>query len=384
MRRHRLFTLGLIVAFLAFLEAGSYGVGRYLTVSKGIFYAPHVKETYGDYITRLDPWLGWPSHTAYRGPLLDAAGSRQVPAFPDPARQPPCVSLYGDSFTWGEDVDHEHAWGNVLARLLKCRVANYGVAGYGADQAYLRFHLKKDDPARIVIFGFLSENITRHVGQFRNLAAPTPQFQIKPRFILNGRGELQLIPIPFLSSWDYPEFIQHPERFLNHEYFLPGGPSGVQRLTFPYTLSLLNTYKRFYIRAFFTGEPRYAEFYRPHHSSRALGVTLKIIESFYQEARAQGRHPIVVIFPTGYDLQYYVKKQVWVYEPVIEQLKARQVDFINLGQELLPYLQGGSPCRLFINDFCGGHFNDEGNRLVAEIVYRHLSRALMPTAQPTH
>ena len=61
-----------------------------------------------------------------------------------------------------------------------------------------------------------------------------------------------------------------------------------------------------------------------------------------------------------------------------------QVDFINLGQELLPYLQGGSPCRLFINDFCGGHFNDEGNRLVAEIVYRHLSRALMPTAQPTH
>jgi len=65
--------------------------------------------------------------------------------------------LYGDSFTEGSGVDPEHAWSNVLSQLLHCRVANFGVSGYGTDQAYMRFLNNQRDPARVVVLGFLSE-----------------------------------------------------------------------------------------------------------------------------------------------------------------------------------------------------------------------------------
>jgi hypothetical protein len=93
----------------------------------------------------------------------DKIGSRYVPEFPDPDKYQACVSLYGDSFTWGDEVDDVHAWGNVLSKLLHCRVSNFGVGGYGTDQAYMRFHYNKNDKPKLVILGFYTENIQRNV-----------------------------------------------------------------------------------------------------------------------------------------------------------------------------------------------------------------------------
>jgi len=153
--------------------------------AKYLIYDPpeNVLEKYDDYMAQRHPLLGWPSPKAYGGKNFDASGSRIVPAFPTPGNA--CVSLYGDSFTWSDEVDHEHAWGNVLSQLLGCRVANYGVGGYGADQAYLRFKHNKDE-APIVILMIFSENIQRHVNQLGMLRTGGKGIRsFKPRFIIN-------------------------------------------------------------------------------------------------------------------------------------------------------------------------------------------------------
>jgi hypothetical protein len=53
---------------------------------------------------------------------LAPAGFRRSPAGANLIT--PCVSLYGDSATFGHSVSPEAAWGNVLTTLLGCRVDN--------------------------------------------------------------------------------------------------------------------------------------------------------------------------------------------------------------------------------------------------------------------
>lgn len=50
-----------------------------------------------------------------------------------------CISLYGDSFTFGSEVDHNDAWSSLLAKKLNCSVYNFGVPAFGVDQSFLRF-----------------------------------------------------------------------------------------------------------------------------------------------------------------------------------------------------------------------------------------------------
>ena len=115
-----------------------------------LFYTPPktTPEEYEHYLSVRDGVLGWPS------PLttienLDSSGARVSPAFPAPGSE--CVSLYGDSFTFGSEVNDEQAWGNVLARNLGCRVANFGVGGYGTDQAVMRFTENTKDSSSIAV-----------------------------------------------------------------------------------------------------------------------------------------------------------------------------------------------------------------------------------------
>ena len=370
----------LFLSIIAFLETASFFLGRYFQ-KKGIFYAPHVTETYRQYRARMDPTLGWPSRSSYGQGDLDKSGSRIIPSFPDPDKHQACVSIYGDSFAWGSEVDNEHALGNQLALLLGCRVANYGIPAYGTDQAYLRYHTNRQDQARIVILGHMSEDITRNVGQFRNLAVPTSQFLLKPRFWLDASGHLHLAPVPPLTAKNYDDFNKHPEKYLRHEFFLPGGASGIQRFTFPYTLSILRLYKRFYIKEKLKGEPRYIGFYQPGHPAKGLQITAAICNKFYDEALSRGQVPIIVFFPTGPDLLYYLKSRKWSYAPLMERLRAKHVDFLNIGPGLMDYLGNRNPCKLFKK--CDTHYNEEGNRAVAQVIFAYLkTRHLTPQTAP--
>ena len=105
---------------------------------RGILYFPPevTREKYERYLSIRDPVVGWPARSAPSA----AAGlpvPRPSPAFPEPGEW--CVTLYGESMTYGDEVTDAEAWGNVLAQRLGCRVGNFGVGGYGSDQALLRF-----------------------------------------------------------------------------------------------------------------------------------------------------------------------------------------------------------------------------------------------------
>ena len=317
-------SLLLLLIVLGVIEALSWGASEYLT-TKGVFYEPQVVKDYARYERERDPILGWP---ALADDQRDESGSRIVPAFPD--TRVSCLSIYGDSWTWGGN-DHEHTWGNVLSQLLGCRVANYGVGGYGSDQAYLRLLQIENDRSPVVFLGHLSENILRNVNQLRGILYAGTPYGLKPRFILDERGELVLVPLLKPSEEEFRDLVVHPEKYLAHEFLLPGGLSGTAIRRFPYTLSVLGAFRHFHVIAELRREPWHTAFYAPDHPSRGLEITARIMEAFHREAVRRGRTPILAVIPTGLDLEYFGKHRRWVYESLIERLHALGLEVLDLG-----------------------------------------------------
>jgi lysophospholipase L1-like esterase len=344
-------------------------LATFVLIQQNLFYSPdQITESYESYQQRFLPTLGWPSQ--YNPERYDASGSRRIPAFPDPGRTPPRISLYGDSFTEGWGVDQKHAWGNILSILLNCRVSNFGVAGYGTDQAYLRFLQNTQDPAKVVVLGVFTENIKRNVNQLRNLISTVNYCQTKPRFILNNQGQLTLVPIPPLSKSQYYEMHHYPGRFFHYEYFLPDGPSGRQIAKFPY---LWMMFKAAYYLLENQGRGDITkDFYQPGHPSYGLEIMTAIIEGFYRSAQDRDKRPLIMIIPTLYDIEAYQNYHTWNYQPLLDNLTASSLEYIDTGPKIVQYLTGADPRTLYPTKL-GDHLNSEGNRLLAQILYDYLT-----------
>ncbi len=182
MRKRKFFFFIVVLLVLSFVETASFFTTGILQ-PKGFFYKPSIADAfaYAEYLSKRDKLLGWPFPELFgRGEDFDLKGSRIVPSFPDELEAQNCISLYGDSFTWSAEVDNEHAWGNILSSRVNCRVDNYGVGGYGSDQALIRFKQNISDDSSIVFINHLSENILRNVNQFRDLLSSEMGFGFKP------------------------------------------------------------------------------------------------------------------------------------------------------------------------------------------------------------
>ncbi|MFN7974161.1 MAG: hypothetical protein U0166_17730 [Acidobacteriota bacterium] len=320
---------------------------------------------YREYLRYRDPVLGWPSSRQTED--RDATGSRIDPAYPDPATSPTRVSLYGDSYTFGVDVDNEHAWSNVLSKLIRGRVANYAVPGYGTDQAYLRFAGNERDAAPVVILGIFSENVMRNVNQYRNLFYPA-RFGFKPRFVLDEAGALSLVPLPSIPPEEYLAFVRDPDRRLPDEQFRLDGPWGMARFRFPYTLSLVRALGHFRVRAWVTGKPHWAAFYEDDHPSSALAITERIAVAFCDLAKARRKRPMVVMIPHPMDVAVFRKTGAWTYENLAARLAADGVDCVNLGTAIEGSLHGRKPQAIAR----GQHYDEEGYRTIGNAVFEAL------------
>lgn len=349
------------------VELMSFATGK-LLVRASLLYDPPPIENYAAYLEKRDPILGWPNPSGIGQGEFDSAGSRRVPSFPDPAA-PSCAALFGDSFTWGNEVGPEDAYGNVLAGLMGCRVANYGVPGYGTDQAYLRFRSVIRDPAPIVILGHFSDNIVRNINQERGFFS-NQSMGLKPRFVLEA-DELKLIPLPNLSEAAYRSLRSQAGTLLPYDYFAPGGPSGLRSLEFPFVLSVSGALRHFRVQARLQRRPSYAEFYDPAHPTQALQITEAIIKAFASEARRRGQKPLVLLIPDEKDLRWLRERGALPYGELAARLRNAGVVVADAAEALENDLGGRDPCELYTR--CGsGHFTAHGYKRLAELAFARL------------
>lgn len=185
---------------------------------------------YFDHIDRspviYDAMLGWtyrPNKVWQAGTFTtNSAGLRSRREYSEqPLSDTLRIALFGDSFTAGDEAVDDKMWGHQLERKLdrnhgiRAEVLNFGVGGYGIDQAFLKWqHQGRQYSPDMVIFGFQSENLDRNVNIFRHLYwTGTSSPFTKPRFVLTNHG-LELINSPTIRPEQtiavYQTFENHP------------------------------------------------------------------------------------------------------------------------------------------------------------------------------
>lgn len=351
----------LIFLLFAFLEISSFFVLKFILANYGIIFDKNrITQDHNNYLKIRNDILGW-----------DAIGESDK----DGARKDhssykdsePCIDVYGDSFTYGHPKG-EYAWPSLLSDRLKCRVRNFGVSGYGTDQAHIKF-LLRNNHSKIVILNHLSENIIRNLNQFRNFIYPIHQFSFKPRFIIDD-DELKLISTPKIPNEKIFNFLKQPEKYLNNEYFIPNGPSGIQHLGFPYSIKVLKSFNHWHVQKKIRNIPvRYIEFYSQDHSSKGLKLTNEIMNDFYNQATASGLTAILTVFPTCRDLEYFSEHRKYPYESLINLFEQTGIKYIDFGPIFISRNKNN-----FENLYqeCRGHFNEEGEALISEVIYEYI------------
>jgi hypothetical protein len=250
-------------------------------------------------------------------------------------------------------------------------VLNYGVGGYGVDQAYLRFCT--DGMAlspRIVVMGFTTDDLRRLVNVYRRFVSNRELPLVKPRFMLD-RGDLVLLPNPAPRRSDYERYWRHPRDVIElGRYDSWYQPAIYQDPLYDYsaTVRLLTSIWIRVSNRYLTTNRLYrrGEF---NPSSEAFGIQVALFEQFVRKVRQAGARPLVAFLPDRESVARARRGKRPIFEPLIEALGARGIPLVDLTLPFTDPRATGAVGDWFMN---GGHYSPAGNALVARWLGREL------------
>lgn len=328
-----------------------------------------------------DPALGWKPRAgaanelyAYNVAGLRAHAATDAAPGAVPARLR--VAIFGDSFAHGSEVRFEQSWGARLQATLvrpdrDVEVLNFGVPGYGMDQAFLRWsHEGRAYAPDVVVFGLQVENAGRNLNLLRVLYDSADLPFAKPRFIEAGE-DLELINVPVPAPEDVVHIVQNLDAWplVRHERYYDRD----RYETRPWRYSRLAGT----IEALVAGGRRgQLEGDLPDEQRR---LAFRIIDRFAREVQASGARFVVVHFPRRSDLERARSDGRLPNLALLESV-ARQMPVVRIDGPLLARAGGGDLGPLFSP---GGHYSPEGYGILAAAVAERLQTELSPVARRT-
>lgn len=372
MKRKYIFVLIFSLILLTLVEIPSYFILKKIFVPRGLVYTPIQSnlEDYNNYKKKRHPILGW-TVAKNQEKEIDSEGSRIIPSFASAEKHTSCVSLYGDSYTFSNRTTPEDSWANQLSILLGCRVSNFGVSGYGSDQALLRYQLNKKDSASVVFLNHFVDDIPRNVSQYWGIrfSSKTQEYMFKPRFIVKN-DTLKQIPLPNLTYEEFEDLKSNPKKYLTYDWFVPNSDYGSSFLQFPYSYTLIKTlFVHSKFKSLIRKEPVHAPFYQKNHPSKSLVLTQTIFKTFHQIGKNRNQRPIITIIPFSSDFDYFRANGKWCYEELTKFMDTNGIEYLNLGEKIEAVLQGKDQSYLYAGE---GHFNANGDKLISQIIDQYL------------
>ncbi len=321
-----------------------------------------------------DPDLGWsivPSGRTTDGSYeANAQGARarhDVVYAPFPPAGRTRIVAVGDSFTHGDGVSNEETWGARLEALLpELEVVNFGVPGYGTDQAFLRW--RRDTRSlrtHFAVLGIWPENLCRNLNVIRYFLQPGGGFSQKPRFLVKSGG-LEVIGQPVLEGDALARAITEPFEtpLLAHEHWLSRDvvtPRPFQRLRLArIAATLLSVYQRRAQRErLYSGE-----------DPSGIEITVAIAEQWRREVAVTGAVPLVLLIPMRELLDTYPDEDSL---PLARALRSAGIELIDLGPPMARAVREHGMACCFQAD---GHLSREGNDRVAHWLAERLAPRL--------
>ncbi len=328
----------------------------------------------------FDQRLGWtvtPSMSraansaTYRSNSAGMRADREYEVTPRPNSTR--IAAFGDSFTHCDDVENDECWSAQLeAEVPGIEVLNFGVSGYGPDQAFLRYQQegRAYKPCTVLI-GYMVENVHRVVNRFRPFYQPETGITLgKPRFLLQGDG-LELLPQPARSALDFADsaWVERelgPHDFWYHPGIFAGGLlDGSHFIRLGRTVAYQRKFEK--LRADNEDAADIGWAYQP--GSEGLEVASRLLIQFARQVEADGAVPVVVIFGRKSDVVAMRHNERKVYEPLLQRLNRADVGTIDVTERLFQESK-----RTGVERLIDKHYRAAGNAVVADGLARRLQK----------
>ncbi len=337
-----------------------------------------LENTAPDKVLVHDAALGWTNarnfHDNHDSQSTNSKGLRGAREFDDlPAPGALRVALFGESFIYGEEVpDGEEFCAQLGALDPKLEVLNYGVSGFGTDQALMRLRSEGlTSHAQVMCIGVMLENIVRNVSRFTRLRNPYVKgVGIKPRFRLEN-GALVSVPIPFATELEVCEAVLAktlPDQVREYDLFAEA----------PYDRWI---WKSSLARLYIGWQGSKARDYRAawqDEQAEPFQLMLAILQAFDAEARAAGAaRTIVLVFPPKEDLELALAGKARFWDGLARKLESRHIvslDFTDVLAARARELAGAesNPRAIAAKVFLRAHLNQSGNEAVARALLGRL------------
>lgn len=381
--------LAIYVSFIAILfmitEIGSYAV---LTLGKGILgNTRRLSTIYAEQTERilellnenevshrevLDANLGWRYRPGYRKgeDIISIQGLRNGHSYDlKPEAGVLRIAAFGDSFVYGNEVGTSDAWPSKMEEACpKLEVLNYGVGGYGVDQAYLRYASEGAQYAPdIVLIGFVSDDIRRLVNVYRRFIDDREWPLFKPRYFLRD-NQLHLMPNPFPDASDYLKILADPSLVTQvgryDEWYQPAvyeNPLYDLSSTIRLSVAVGTRIQRKYFNRNSIWEEEHLSAY-----SDAFKIQVALFKNFVASVRERHAQPQIVFFPTRDDIVGVRSGKGTAYELLARELASLKIPYI----DVMDGFSKSSHEAVESWFMPGGHYSPRGNEIVAETVLK--------------
>jgi hypothetical protein len=304
-----------------------------------------------------DTILGWDSYNGSPRPSI---------AFPDEKKEDFCGFIFGDSFSHADEVLDQETWGDLLSKKIGCPIANFGVGGFGTDQALLKMEKiinKKEknfnSKKKIIFFGVYEEMLKRNVAaSWLFYCCPNKKKSLKPYFILQNQNSIKLIKIP--EKITLTNVIEH------HKYdkYYP-----IYTAKFPYTIEI---FKNFFNRVQNFLKHNYNFIISEnstYNDNQKLNIQYLLMKRAADFATNKGFKIIFIFFPTPNEAYYGKNIYNNFKENTLETFK-NNIDISVI--DLLPELNKVKELKKNQLKAPEGHYNAEGNKQISRIIFEKL------------
>jgi hypothetical protein len=257
------------------------------------------------------------------------------------------ISLFGDSFIFGNGVLYHETIGGHLQKLVgqNASVQNWGVSAYGTDQALIRYleQGRKFKPSWVVL-GVFPDDLLRNVTCYPSIRRPEWEFFSKPRFVTHPKFQVINTPVPQLEDYQTQDTLERlPCLAFDRFYQIREW----QARFWHRSLVLCWLHARF---------PRRGGAWERDMLKESIEVTNGILKSFYDVTLKDGGRPLILYLP---DITYSPEPDRRTRKVLLES----GLPFIDPAKEIqkIPATEQIGPD--------GSHYSSRVNEVIARAVY---------------
>ncbi|MCB1225520.1 MAG: hypothetical protein KDK99_06895 [Verrucomicrobiales bacterium] len=302
------------------------------------------------------------------------------------------ILTFGDSYTHCNEVANPDTW-QVAAESARpdLEVVNGGVGGYGVTQSLLRCrsgmqHLK----THVVILGCMTDDLRRSLNAYYPFRFDNPRQAPSasglPFSTLDRDGKLQIHPNPLGSQERMRQLLDDPTTLLPElaqlePLYTPARatpltdllahqwPVMEEKLS-PLTAALKTRWDILCNRRSSPSRraPRAPSIYEPGHP--VFEVNAQLFQTFAQEVREAGLHPVVLWFPNPKDLAKMVEnRDTPIYSRYLTRLQEAGIEVHDVLDWIREDAAPHTPADVAAL-YSGGHFSPAANRIIGHRIAR--------------